>query len=63
MKITEDMKVCEILNLDDRLEIIFENHGLLCTGCPGATQETLREAAEGHGIDVYQLLEDLNKEA
>lgn len=62
MKITEEMKVCEILDLDDRLEIIFENHGLPCSGCPGAVQETLREAADGHYIDIDALLEDLNKE-
>lgn len=62
MKITEDMKVCEILDLDDRLENIFENHGLPCWGCPGAVQETLREAADGHDIDIAALLEDLNKE-
>lgn len=62
MKITEDMKVCEILDLDDRLEAIFENHGLPCLGCPGAAQETLREAADGHDIDIAALLDDLNKE-
>ena len=63
MKITEDMKVCEILDLDDRLEVLFENHGLPCSGCPGAVQETLREAADGPDIDITALLEDLNKEA
>ena len=63
MKITEDMKVCEILDMDDRLEIIFENHGLPCSGCPGAVQETLKEAADGHDINIVALLEDLNKEA
>lgn len=63
MKITEDMKVRDILSLSDQMKVIFENHGLLCTGCPGAAQETLREAAEGHGIDVEALLCDLNKEA
>lgn len=63
MKITEDMKVCDVLNLNDDMELIFEEHGLLCTGCPGAVQETLREAAEGHGLDVEELLRALNKEA
>ena len=62
MNITEKMKVCEILDLDDKFEKIFEHHGLLCVGCPGAIQETLAEAAEGHGIDISQLLKDLNQE-
>lgn len=63
MKITEDMKVCDVLNLNDDMELIFKEYGLLCTGCPGAVQETLREAAEGHGLDVEELLRALNKEA
>lgn len=63
MKITEDMKICDILNLDDGMEEIFKAHGLLCLGCPGAASETLREAAEGHDVDVQELLDALNKEA
>lgn len=63
MKITEDMKVCDVLELCDSMEQIFRQHGLLCTGCPGAAKETLREAADGHGIDVEKLLADLNRQA
>ena len=60
MKITEGMKVCDILNMDDRLEEVFEKHGMLCLGCPGAASETLKEAAEGHGLirrwKIYLLM-------
>jgi len=63
MKITEDMMVCQVLDMDENLEHILENHGMTCLGCPGAVQETLKEAAEAHGIDVNALLEDLNREA
>ena len=35
MKITGDMKVCDVLNLNEEMELIFEEYGLLCTGCPG----------------------------
>lgn len=62
MKITEEMMVCDILDIDDKLEAVFTRHGLLCLGCPGAASETLREAADGHGIDVSALLSDLNRE-
>lgn len=62
MKITEEMMVCEILDMDDKLEAVFNRHGLLCLGCPGAVSETLREAADGHGIDISALLSDLNRE-
>lgn len=62
MKITEEMMVCEILDMDDKLEAVFNRHGLLCLGCPGAVSETLREAADGHNIDINALLSDLNRE-
>ncbi len=64
MKITEEMLVCDILDMDtdDKLEAVFERHGLLCLGCPGAVNETLQQAADGHGIDVEALLSDLNQE-
>ena len=63
MKITEDMMVYQVIDINENLESVFERHGLPCLGCPGAMQETLKEAAEGHGIDITSLLEDLNKEA
>jgi len=61
MIVTEDMKVCDVLEMDDDLEGIFMKHGLNCVGCPGANQESIIEAAEGHGIDLRILLDDINK--
>jgi hybrid cluster-associated redox disulfide protein len=60
--ITKDMKVCDILEINEEFEKVFEEHGLLCNGCPGANMESLEEAADGHGVDVEALLADLNKE-
>ena len=33
-----------------------------CIGCWAATDETLEEACQVHGIDVEDVLEELNKE-
>lgn len=60
-KITKDMMVCEVLELNPDLEDVFVAHGLACVGCPGSSMENLQDAAEGHGIDLEKLLEDLNK--
>jgi hydroxylamine reductase len=60
--ITKDMKVCDILEINSEYEKVLESHGLLCNGCPGAFNESLAEAADGHGVDVEVLLKDLNKE-
>lgn len=62
MKFTEEMRVCEILNMDDQLEDVLLKHGLPCSGCPGAVEETLKEAAEAHGISIETLLDELNRE-
>ena len=32
-----------------------------CLSCPGATGESVEQAAMVHGFDVNQILEDLNK--
>jgi hybrid cluster-associated redox disulfide protein len=32
-----------------------------CLSCPGATGESVEQAAMVHGFDANQLLEDLNK--
>lgn len=58
--ITKEMRISEVLDLDDSLSRILINHGLNCHGCPGAEKETLEEAAKGHKTNLSVLLEDLN---
>lgn len=60
-KIMDWMNVSEVLALHPEFEQIFLAHGLNCVGCPGSAAETIKEAADGHGIDLASLLEDLNK--
>ena len=59
-KITADMKVCDILEIDQKLEQTLISYGFSCAGCPGANIETLKEAAAGHDVDLNILLADLN---
>lgn len=54
------MSVSEVLLMGEKYEKIFEKYLLACAGCPGADMETLEQAAEGHGLDLDKLLEDLN---
>ncbi len=55
MKITEDMFLYEVLELDPDPTEIFLRHGLNCVGCPGAQSESLEEAAEGHGDQSQEV--------
>ncbi len=61
MKITENMLLSDILEMDPDPTDVFLRHGLNCLGCPGAQSESLKEAAEGHGIDLTKLIKDLNE--
>jgi hybrid cluster-associated redox disulfide protein len=60
MKVTENMLLNDILDMDPDPTEVLLRHGLNCLGCPGASTENLREAADGHGIDLKKLIEDLN---
>ena len=59
--ITREMAVIDILNMGEQYGKVFEKYFLTCAGCPGASMETLEQAAEGHGIDIEKLLADLNQ--
>ena len=59
--ITKEMSVIEVLNMGEQYGKVFEKYLLTCAGCPGATMETLEQAAKGQGVDIDQLLADLNQ--
>jgi hybrid cluster-associated redox disulfide protein len=61
MKITKEMTVAQVLDIDRNLASVFMQHGMMCIGCPSATMETLEQAAAVHGLKLDDLLEDLNK--
>ena len=56
------MKIGELLETNpDKAEILL-NAGMHCLGCPASREETLEEACMVHGINVEELVEELNKE-
>lgn len=62
MKFSKDTKIGEILETDpEKVDILIEA-GMHCVGCPASQEETLEEACMIHGIDVNELVEELNKE-
>jgi hydroxylamine reductase len=61
MKISKDTKIGELLEIaPEKAEVLMEA-GMHCLGCPASQAETLEEACEVHGIDVNELLEEINK--
>ncbi len=61
MEIKKDMTIGELLEKAPEKAEILLNAGMHCLGCPASQAETLEEACEVHGIDVDELLEELNK--
>lgn len=60
MKITKEMTIQELLQLDNGFIPILMNAGMHCVGCHAASQESLEEAAAVHGIDAEDLVSALN---
>lgn len=61
MNFTKDMTVAHILRLNPNTAEVFMRYGMHCLGCPGATGESVEQAAMVHGFDADQILADLNK--
>ena len=51
----------ELLNTAPEKADILLEAGMHCLGCPASQAETIEEACEVHGIDVEELLKELNK--
>ena len=59
--IDKSMTIGELLQSNPEKAEILLNAGMHCLGCPASQAETLEEACEVHGIDVDELIAELNK--
>ena len=59
MKITKDMLIGDVLDIDTGCAQYFFEIGMHCLGCPSAQGESLAEAAFVHGINVDELMEKI----
>lgn len=63
MAITKDMTIQEIVARYPHCVPIFERYGLGCCGCLAAEFESLESGAIVHGVNLNDLLRDLNTQA
>jgi len=61
-KITKDMTFAEILEIDRDAGMKLAERGMFCGGCPMAGLETLERGCVAHGVDVDEVLVELNSE-
>lgn len=59
-KVSKDMTIGEVLNINPDIAPILMEIGMHCLGCPSAQGESLEEAAMVHGIDADLLVEKIN---
>lgn len=60
MNFTRETKIGEILETAPEKAEILLGAGMHCLGCPASQEETLEEACQVHGIDVNELVNQLN---
>lgn len=61
MEFNKNTKIGELLQAAPEKAEILMQAGMHCLGCPASQAETLEEACEVHGIDVNELLNEINK--
>ncbi len=60
MKITKDMLVGEVLDIDTGAAEYFFAIGMHCLGCPASRGESIEQACAVHGTDADELVKKLN---
>ena len=61
--ITVDSVIADIIRIYPQTIPVLRGFGMGCLGCPSATGEALKKAAEIHGLDVNELVKGLNQVA
>jgi hybrid cluster-associated redox disulfide protein len=60
MEITKDMIIGDLLEAKPEAAEILLSMGMHCLGCPSARGETIGQACEVHGVDVDEILDEIN---
>jgi hybrid cluster-associated redox disulfide protein len=60
-KITKKTVLGELIVKHPETQEVFFRYGLPCAMCQLASGETVRQAAESHGLKLDKLIKDLNK--
>lgn len=60
MAVSKDMLIGQLLVEHREVAPILMHAGMHCLGCPSAQAESLEEACMVHGIDVNELVAEIN---
>ena len=59
-KVSKDMLIGQLLQIDANIAPILMRAGMHCLGCPSSQMESHEEAAMVHGLDVDVLVNQIN---
>ncbi len=60
-QITKDTIIGDILDIAPQTAPVFMSIGMHCLGCPASRGETVEQACMVHGVNVDDLLAEINK--
>jgi hybrid cluster-associated redox disulfide protein len=58
--IQKEMPIADVVQNHPETVKVFLKHGLMCFGCAIAQFENIEQGANAHGINVEDLMRDLN---
>ena len=59
-KVSKDMLIGQLLQVDPNIAPILMRAGMHCLGCPSSQMESLEEAAMVHGMYADLLVQQIN---
>ena len=61
MEITKQTTIGDMLAYDQGIAYVLMRSGMHCVGCPASQMESLEEACGVHGMDVENVISDINE--
>ncbi len=61
MKINKETTIGEILKNFENAKEVLTSFGMHCFSCPMSQMETIEEAGMVHGLDVDEMIKELNE--
>lgn len=59
-QVTKDMTFATVMRMHPDVVKVLSRYNLGCIGCMGAQNESLEQGCAAHGINVDEILADLN---
>lgn len=63
MDISPETRIQDLLKEHPGAAKVLEDYGMMCTGCGGAQSDTIKHAAQNHGLVPDELIQALRKSA